>query len=173
MSDFDRGPAGAGAGVSAQVKWFNGTKGFGFVAPSDGSADAFLHISVLERAGVRDVAPGTTLVCRVEPGPRGPQVSAIVDIDESTATAPAGGPPGGGAYRPDGGDLETVDGEVKFFSAEKGFGFVVPDLGGKDVFVGRNALQRSGIQNLEPGQRVRLATRMGKKGPMAEQISLI
>jgi len=201
VSDVEYGPA--GAGITAQVKWFNTTKGFGFVAPSDGSADAFLHISVLERIGVRDLSPGATIVCQVEQGPRGPQVASVLNIDNSTAAPeePRGGGYGGGSrggydgggrggYDSGGrggydgggrggydgggfGALETIDGEVKFFSAEKGFGFVVPDVGGKDVFVGRGALQRAGINNLESGQRVRLATRMGKKGPMAEDVQLL
>ena len=40
------------------VKWFNGTKGFGFIQPDDGSTDVFVHISAVERAGMRDLAEG-------------------------------------------------------------------------------------------------------------------
>ncbi|XKG59146.1 cold shock domain-containing protein [Caenispirillum salinarum] len=149
-------------GVTATVKWFNATKGFGFVAFADGTPDAFLHISVVERAGMRDVLPGTTLVCDVETGPKGPQVSGIDSIDASAATVEAAIPVN-----------ETVEGVVKFFSADKGFGFVTPDVGGKDVFVGIGALQRSGLDLLDSGQRVRMQTRMGKKGPMAQQVEVL
>lgn len=48
--------------VTATVKWFNASKGFGFVSPKDGSPDAFLHISALERAGHQDIAEGATIV---------------------------------------------------------------------------------------------------------------
>lgn len=162
------------SGVTATVKWFNATKGFGFVAFTDGTPDAFLHISVVERAGLRDVAPGTTLVCDVELGPKGPQVAAIDSIDASSAEAfPAGGFGGDRAGGGGGGFADTVEGVVKFFSPDKGFGFVTPDAGGKDVFVGIGALQRSGVALLDSGQRVRLQTRMGKKGPMAQQVELL
>lgn len=151
-------------GVTATVKWFNATKGFGFVAFTDGTPDAFLHISVVERAGMRDVAPGATLVCSVETGPKGPQISEIESIDASTASAEAAAPAA----------LDTtVEGVVKFFSPDKGFGFVTPDVGGKDVFVGIGALQRSGLDLLDSGQRVRMLTRMGKKGPMAQQVEVL
>lgn len=150
------------SGVNATVKWFNATKGFGFVAFDDGSPDAFLHISVVERAGMRDVQPGATMVCDVESGPKGPQISAIDSIDTSTATIEAAIPVN-----------DTIEGIVKFFSPDKGFGFVTPDAGGKDVFVGIGALQRSGLDLLDSGQRVRMQTRMGKKGPMAQQVELL
>lgn len=161
------------SGVTATVKWFNATKGFGFVAFTDGTPDAFLHISVVERAGLRDVAPGTTLVCGVEVGPKGPQVADIESIDASTAEAGSGLTAGGFGGRAAGGGDETIEGVVKFFSPDKGFGFVTPDAGGKDVFVGIGALQRSGLDLLDSGQRVRMHTRMGKKGPMAQQVEVL
>lgn len=145
-------------GISATVKWFNSSKGFGFVAPQDGSSDAFLHISVVQRFGLQNIAQGAVIVCDLEEGPKGPQVSTILSVDDTSAEPEMDA---------------TIEGVVKFFSAEKGFGFVTPDSGGKDVFVGIGSLNRSGLQALESGQRVRLATRMGKKGPMAEEISLI
>ncbi|RUT95916.1 cold-shock protein [Mesorhizobium sp. USDA-HM6] len=43
------------------VKWFNATKGFGFIQPDDGSADVFVHISAVERAGMRDIVEGQKL----------------------------------------------------------------------------------------------------------------
>lgn len=164
------------ANVTATVKWFNASKGFGFVAPADGSPDAFLHISALERAGLSEVAEGTTIVCDLGQGNRGPQVVTVHEVDASTATAAprAAAPPrsgGGGSY--DRGPSETVEGVVKFFSAEKGFGFVAVDEGGKDVFVHIKALERSGIRALETGQRVRVTTTQGQKGPQADSVALL
>jgi CspA family cold shock protein len=73
----------------------------------------------------------------------------------------------------EGGEATEVEGTVKFYNAEKGFGFVVPDGGTKDVFVSARVLERAGIQNLEPEQRVRMMTRMGQKGPMADSVEVI
>jgi len=180
--DFNRQQQVTQANVTATVKWFNGSKGFGFVAPSDGTPDAFLHISALERAGLTQVAEGTTIVCDLGQGNRGPQVVWVHEVDTSTAvenpsSGPGGpgGPGGGGSRRPpvDRGPAQTYEGVVKFFSPEKGFGFVAVDEGGKDVFVHIKALERSGIKSLETGQRVRVVTTQGQKGPQADSVDLI
>lgn len=178
--DFNRQQQVTQANVTATVKWFNGSKGFGFVAPSDGTPDAFLHISALERAGLSQIAEGTTIVCDLGQGNRGPQVVWVHEVDASTAvanpsTGPSGGGAGAGSRRPpvDRGPAQTYEGVVKFFSAEKGFGFVAVDEGGKDVFVHIKALERSGIKTLETGQRVRVVTTQGQKGPQANSVDLI
>ena len=67
----------------------------------------------------------------------------------------------------------VVEGKVKFYNAEKGFGFIVPDDGSKDVFVSARTLTRAGIAALEAEQRVRVTTRMGQKGPMAANVELL
>lgn len=177
--DFNRQQQVTQANVTATVKWFNGSKGFGFVAPADGTPDAFLHISALERAGLTQIAEGTTIVCDLGQGNRGPQVVWVHEVDASTAVEnPSSGPAGrdGGAPRrpqQDRGPAQTYEGVVKFFSAEKGFGFVAVDEGGKDVFVHIKALERSGIRALETGQRVRVVTTQGQKGPQADSVDLI
>lgn len=168
-SSFDRQQV-TQTNVTATVKWFNASKGFGFVAPSDGTPDAFLHISALERAGLTQVAEGTTLVVDLGQGNRGPQVVIVHEVDASTATA---APRASAAPRMDRGPSETVEGVVKFFSAEKGFGFVACDEGGKDVFVHVKALERSGIKTLESGQRVRVTTTLGLKGPQADTVAIL
>ena len=55
------------------VKWFNATKGFGFIAPEDGGKDVFLHISAVERAGLRTVADGQAVTFDIESGRDGRQ----------------------------------------------------------------------------------------------------
>ena len=164
-SSFDRQMV-SQANVSATVKWFNAAKGFGFVAPADGSPDAFLHISALERAGLTQVAEGTTLLVDLGAGQRGPQVVMVHEVDATTAAPKA-------PRREERGPTQTVEGVVKFFSAEKGFGFVACDEGGKDVFVHVKALERSGLSVLESGQRVRVTTTQGLKGPQADTVAII
>jgi CspA family cold shock protein len=167
--------------VTAVVKWYNPTKGFGFVQLGNGSPDAFLHVSVVEQAGHADLPEGTTLVCDIAEGRKGPQVATIHRIDSLGAGSPSRGPRAEG-YQADrfGNDsygasaaTGTVEGRVKFFNAEKGFGFVSPDDGGKDVYISLRTLQRLNINSLEPNQRVRLTTRMGQKGPMADRLELL
>lgn len=157
--------------VSATVKWFNATKGFGFVSPVDGSADAFLHVSALERAGVSEVGEGATMICDLGPGQRGPQVVTVHSVDMTTAVPRRAGGPRTDAPRGEAGP--PVEGRVKFFSADKGFGFIAVDDGGKDVFVHIRALEKSGLRSLEPDQRVRLTITQGQKGPQAETVDII
>jgi len=156
-------PAGPGkTGVTAKVKWFNPAKGFGFVAPIDGTPDAFLHVSVVQRAGLRTLRQGATIICDLTDGPRGPQVADIGRVDDSTVSDDV----------PEEGEESVLDGEIKFFAVDKGYGFGVPMGGGADVFIGIGALQRSNLDRLESGQLVRMYVRSGKKGPMAVRIEI-
>jgi len=175
--------------ITATVKWYNPEKGFGFVTPEDGSPDAFLHASAVQFAGHDSLPEGTTVVCDLSRGPKGPQVAALHSVDKSTAQErpsrggggggygdrPARGGYGGGGYDNYGGGSssgEVVDGTVKWFNVTKGFGFIAPDNGGKDVFVHVKAVERSGLSGLQDGERVRITVRQGQKGPEAERIEL-
>jgi len=160
-----------GRRVEAKVKWFNPSKGFGFVILSDGSQDAFLPMAVLRRAGYEDVAEGATISCEVGDGAKGPLVTSVLNIDNSTATAPSAG--GGGFDRRAPRPAMTIEGAVKWFEPEKGYGFISPDGGGKDVFIHITALRRSGVTALDPGQRVRVEVVDGRKGQEAERVTLI
>lgn len=183
--------------VTGTVKWFNPSKGFGFITLDDGSPDVFCHASVVGQAGYDSLEQGATVVCDITQGHKGPQVSRIASVDMSTATpmerrpdtrfrrddmgggarGPRRGPPGpGGMGRfgdaPGGGFGESSEGRVKFFNAEKGFGFVTLDDGG-DVFVHAKTLERSGIHELPAASRVRLTTRQGPKGLQAQSVEII
>jgi CspA family cold shock protein len=179
-----------GPETTAIVKWFNGEKGFGFVELAGGGGDAFLHISVLSRAGYQTVSPGATLKVLTSAGQKGPQVAEVNSVDESTATPETGGRSGGmgmggggggggfGGDRPRPAARAPVDmssavemrGTVKWFNAEKGFGFVMPDGGGKDVFVHISALNRGGLSGLEPNQTVKMQVADGRRGPEAVSV---
>ncbi len=161
-----------GRRVEAKVKWFNASKGFGFVTPSDGSQDAFLPMAVLRRAGYEDVREGASISCEVGAGAKGPLVTSVLNIDNSTATAPSGGRRAVSIAAPPRPSM-TLDGAVKWFEPEKGYGFISPDGGGKDVFIHITALRRSGVTALDPGQRVRVEVVDGKKGQEAERVTLI
>jgi CspA family cold shock protein len=159
-----------GRRVEAKIKWFNAAKGFGFVTLSDGSPDAFLPMATLRRAGFEDAREGASISCEVGTGAKGPLVVNVLNIDNSTA-APAGA--GGSTGRPASRPAQTVEGIVKWFEPDKGYGFISPDGGGKDVFIHVTALRRSGVDALGPGQRVRVEVVDGRKGFEADKVKLL
>ena len=176
MANVDHSGSRSGFGSQrATVKWFNATKGFGFVTLDDGS-DAFCHASALANLPSAELPPGATVFCEVADGQRGIQVTSVFSVDLSTAEAPPSRGPGG--PRPQRGPRESGaagpmgDGHVKFFNEQKGFGFVVPETGGTDVYVHASALRRSGVPTLMPEQRVRFSTRQGMKGVEVDHIEL-
>ena len=157
-----------GRRVDATVKWFNASKGFGFVMLSDGTQDAFLPMATLRRAGYEDVREGALITCEIADGAKGPLVTNVLNIDTSTVVAPQPGVD----HRPPRAST-SLEGAVKWFEPEKGYGFISPDGGGKDVFIHITALRRSGVNALGPGQRVQVDVVEGKKGLEADRITLI
>lgn len=207
MANFDNGDRPlAQASVKGTVKWFNATKGYGFITLENGG-DAFCHASALAALGTPNLPQGATIVCDLQESPRGLQVVTVHTVDTSTADPAAssrgprreGGPRGGfggggfggggyggggfggGGYGGGGGYRDRdagpsgpmVEGKVKFFNDQKGFGFVMPDDGGGDVYIHASALRRSGIAVLEPEQRVRFSTRQGMKGVEVDRVEVI
>jgi cold shock protein len=163
MSDIEASGGGGGERISATVKWFNPIKGYGFVQPSNGVGDAFIHVSVLEAAGQKDLPDGAELDCEIEQGPRGPMVSVIHSISGGTPEVAVASDP----------DAPAVEGVVKFFDPNKGYGFIMPDGEGQDIFVSGRVVAQSGLRMLDADVRVRVTTRSGEKGPLAVTVELI
>jgi CspA family cold shock protein len=186
--------------ISGKVKWFNAVKGFGFVSPDDNSGDVFLHLSCLRQAGYESIEEGATMVLEVARRPKGMQAVRVLSVDTSTAVpGGAGRAPGGmgggprppraprfGSDRPGfgggfGGDRaprfpsvvaqgDFFEAKVKWFNAVKGYGFVSRGDGQQDIFVHMEVLRREGIQELQPGQSVRVRIGQGPKGPQVAEI---
>lgn len=166
--------------VRALVKWFMPMKGYGFLEPEDGTPDLFCHLTVVEASG-RDTLPqGAIVTCEIAPGDRGPQVSRIVSV-ESPAAAPdpaARSRPFDSRYPGPQTDAvpsasRELSGTVKFYDPARGFGFVIPDAGSREVYVHASVLLRSGVADLLAGQRVSVRAESVPRGLQATEIEPI
>ena len=174
-SDAPQGPrsnAPQGPAVDSVVKWFNAEKGFGFVAV-DGGSEAFLHIRQLQTAGHTSVPEGARLKVVVGQGQKGPEVTQVIEVDISTASSPSSMERRRPVDSQVVGQSRESTGTVKMYKADKGFGFISPDDGGKDVFVHAKTLARVGLKELSEGQRVRMQVGQGKKGLEAQAVELL
>lgn len=160
--------------IDAQVKWYNPEKGYGFLVPDDESGDIFMHFSVLDAAGCRRVEEGDRVVCDIGPGRRGRQVLRVLEVrfvPREPRFAPAFMGPRSPVFDPE--TLEDVEGEVKWFNPLKGFGFVYPDDGERDIFLHASVLRAAGYESLEPGVRVALKVSSSERGREARILSVI
>jgi len=147
---------------TGSVKWFNPTKGFGFIAPEDGDADVFVHISAVEQAGLSALYDGQQVRYELEADRRtGKQSAVALEVIGGGEPAPRAPRPPRDPYRnqaaPGRSERATQGpgaGVVKWFNATKGFGFIKPDNGGEDLFVHVSAVEQSGLRSLEEGQTV-------------------
>jgi CspA family cold shock protein len=186
----DEPPMGVADRLIGAVTWFSASKGFGFIKPGDGSDDVFVHVSVVQRAGMEGLRDGATVTCEVAPGKKGRQVTRILEVDDSTATGDLGGGGAGDGFRSapraprsfggssfggaDAGPAgDPGEGVVKWFNATKGFGFITPDAGGKDVFLHASVVRRAGLVEVQPSQRVRYTAVEREKGPEARTLEVV
>jgi cold shock protein len=131
---------------------------------------------VLAQSSIDAVQPGETLEVRVGPGHKGPHITEVLSVDRGTFPPAT---PRQSSFRSttsDGPSSETPveeTGTVKWFNAERGYGFIAQDSGGKDVFVHISALERSGLTGLNEGERVAFDVAEGRKGPEAARVRLV
>lgn len=163
--------------ITGRVKWFDATRGFGFIVSDDVEGDVLIHFSVLRDHGRRSVPEGATIECVPVRLERGLQAKRVISIDLSSALpqAPRSSIPSGEradrrALAEAAGEYEPV--EVKWFNRVRGYGFLVraEDLGGEDVFVHMETVRESDLPELMPGQRLEAKIAPSGKGLTAIEL---
>jgi len=166
--------------VVGRVKWFDATRGFGFIVSDALEGDILVHFSVLREHGRRSLPEGAVIECVPVRLPRGLQAKKVIAIDLSTAASQAAPRPmQSSAERADrqalaeeAGEYETL--EVKWFNRVKGYGFLVRGEEGEqeDVFIHMETVRDSGLGDLQPEQRVEARVAKSAKGLTAVEIRL-
>jgi CspA family cold shock protein len=155
--------------LSGAIKWFDVSKGYGFIVPDNGLADILLHVTCLRRDGYQVAYEGARVVVEVLQRPRGLQAFRILSMDESTAVHPAQMPPPRTHVT-----VAATSGleraQVKWFNRLRGFGFLTRGEGTPDIFVHMETLRRFGLAELRPGQYVLVRFGPGPKGLMAAEV---
>ena len=167
-----------GQHCTGRVKWFDATRGFGFLISDDCEGDILIHFSVLKEHGRRSLPEGATIECIAAHQDRGFQARTILSIDLSTALPMPAKPVHSSAERADrqaladaAGEYEVV--EVKWFNRVKGYGFLNrPGEGedGEDIFVHMETVRQSEIADLQPGQQIEARIAEGRKGLTAVEL---
>ena len=174
--EIDRGSGGEIGDEAASVieltgviKWFDVSKGYGFIVPDNGLPDILLHVTCLRRDGFQVAYEGARVVVEVLQRPRGLQAFRVVSMDESTAIHPAQMPPPRTHVTVSAtSGLERA--QVKWFNRLRGFGFLTRGEGTPDIFVHMETLRRFGLTELRPGQYVLVRFGPGPKGLMAAEV---
>jgi CspA family cold shock protein len=159
--------------VTGLVKWFDLSKGYGFIKPSSGAdSDILLHQTCVRQSGFKAAYEGARVVCEAVQGPKGLQARRVISLDNSTAAPQLAAAPTRSRYlaEPTGPSFDAV---VKWFNRGKGYGFVSRGPDTPDIFIHMETLRRYGIRELRQGQKVKVRTGGGPKGELAAEIAVV
>jgi len=154
--------------VSGSIKWFDPSKGYGFIIPDEDLPEIFLHVTCLRRGGFQTAQEGARVTCEVLRRPQGLQAFRVRAMDDSTAVRASELPQRTHVVVVPESDWERAT--VKWFNRLRGFGFLTSGPQTPDIFVHMETLRRSGFTELQAGQSVLVRYGRGPGGLIAAEL---
>ena len=157
--------------VMARVKWFDATRGFGFLISDEIDGDILIHFSVLREHGRRSLPEGAVVECIAARLDRGLQAKKVLSIDIGSAVIvqrPVVEKANRNVLSDAAGEFEPA--LVKWFNRSKGYGFLNRPDGGEDIFVHMETVRNCGLREVQPGQLVEARIAESGKGLTAVEL---
>lgn len=156
--------------LQGRVKWFDPSKGFGFVVVEGSGTDILLHANVLRNFGQGSVADGSGITIKVQATARGVQAVEVLALEPPPSSGLNFVELAGEGPDTDLSVLPLEPARVKWFDKSKGFGFANVFGRPEDVFIHVEVLRFSGFADLQAGEAVCLKIVDGRRGRMAVQV---
>ena len=155
--------------VAGRVKWFDISKGYGFIVPDSGEGDVLIHVTVLRRDGFQTIYEGARVVAEAQRRDKGLQVFRVLSVTPGEGAQTSQLPPTRlRAQAASVGGFEIV--VVKWFNRARGFGFLTRGEGTEDIFVHMETLRRYGFADPQPGDTMLARFGPGPKGLLAAEV---
>jgi CspA family cold shock protein len=160
--------------IEASVKWYLPEKGYGFLIQDHTLKDIMIHFSTLDAVKCPYIKEGDRVVCEIGPGRRGLHVLRVIEVKlgspeprsfASFANARST------SFDPE--TLEEIEGVVKWFKSEKGYGFICPKDQGREIFFHISVIRAAGYNFLSPGVRVSIKFSSSERGREARILTVL
>ena len=152
--------------IVGEVKWFNVSRGFGFVVSEQVEEDVLLHANILQNYGQSSIAEGAGIELEVQNSERGLQATRVLSVRSPAWSSEDESSWQGSPHKPE----DFLPARVKWFDPCRGFGFLNIYGDPRDVFVHIDVVRNSSMSELQPGEAISLLVQEGRRGLVAEEI---